>query len=58
MTIKSPCIDICKIDEDTGYCLGCYRTKQEIKQWKAGDDNVKSKILKRLAQRKANDATL
>ena len=52
MTIESPCISVCKIDEDTGFCLGCYRTRKEIKQWKDGDDKVKSKILKLLEKRK------
>lgn len=60
MTIESPCISICQIDEDTGFCQGCYRTKKEIKQWKTAHDKTKSKILTLCEQRKAeniNDTT-
>ena len=32
--IVSPCISICKIDDLSGYCKGCARTKEEIKIWK------------------------
>jgi predicted Fe-S protein YdhL (DUF1289 family) len=28
----SPCINICALDEQ-GYCLGCYRTLDEIAGW-------------------------
>ena len=29
----SPCVGICKIDERSGYCLGCARTRDEIASW-------------------------
>ncbi len=29
----SPCINICKLDVDEKYCIGCYRTTLEIKSW-------------------------
>ena len=28
----SPCINICALDEQ-GYCLGCYRSLEEIAGW-------------------------
>ncbi len=31
--IQSPCIGVCSIDDTTGFCHGCYRTKDEIKAW-------------------------
>lgn len=31
--LKSPCIDICKIDKDSGLCRGCLRTRKEISRW-------------------------
>jgi len=31
--IESPCIDICVIDEASGYCEGCGRTLDEIAAW-------------------------
>lgn len=31
--IQSPCIGVCSMDDLTGYCYGCYRTIEEIKDW-------------------------
>lgn len=30
----SPCLDICRYDEATGWCLGCGMTRPERKRWK------------------------
>ena len=35
--IVSPCISICKNDEETGFCYGCARTNEEKKIWKKAD---------------------
>lgn len=32
-TIESPCILVCSIDQTTGYCFGCGRTREEIGAW-------------------------
>jgi predicted Fe-S protein YdhL (DUF1289 family) len=32
--IKSPCVDVCKMDKLSGLCRGCLRTIPEIKAWK------------------------
>lgn len=29
----SPCVKICRIDERTGWCEGCWRTLDEIVVW-------------------------
>ena len=29
----SPCVDVCAIDETTGFCAGCLRTSEEIAMW-------------------------
>lgn len=31
--VQSPCVGVCSMDDTTGYCLGCYRTLDEIKAW-------------------------
>lgn len=31
--IESPCILVCSVDEKTGYCFGCGRTRAEIAAW-------------------------
>lgn len=32
--IASPCVGVCRIDRDTGYCIGCARTGAEIAGWR------------------------
>lgn len=32
--ITSPCISVCKMDQDTGLCEGCARSSQEKILWK------------------------
>ncbi len=32
-TVDSPCIQICTYDEEEEFCIGCYRTKQELQDW-------------------------
>jgi predicted Fe-S protein YdhL (DUF1289 family) len=49
---KSPCIDICKIDKNTGLCKGCLRTKPEIKGWKALSKSERREIIGQIALRK------
>lgn len=34
-TVESPCILVCSIDDKTGYCFGCGRTRDEIAGWLA-----------------------
>src|SRR5439155_1526644 len=29
----SPCIAVCRLDEATGFCAGCFRTIDEIRDW-------------------------
>ena len=31
--IASPCVSICVIDQASGWCVGCYRTLEEIAGW-------------------------
>ncbi|WP_228936653.1 DUF1289 domain-containing protein [Paraburkholderia saeva] len=45
MTVKSPCVDICKFDDKTGLCIGCLRTRDECKTWKKMKDKHRRKIL-------------
>lgn len=37
----------------TGYCLGCYRTIEEITAWSRLDDAGKRAILRDIAEREA-----
>ncbi|MEM7242214.1 MAG: DUF1289 domain-containing protein [Pseudomonadota bacterium] len=33
----SPCVQVCVIEPDSGLCMGCYRTRDEIAAWGAMD---------------------
>jgi len=32
--MKSPCLDICRFDAATGWCVGCGRTLAECREWR------------------------
>lgn len=49
--IETPCIGVCTMDENTGFCLGCYRTADEIKDWWDKTNLEKIAILKQLDAR-------
>jgi predicted Fe-S protein YdhL (DUF1289 family) len=51
MAIQSPCVDICKIDSDSGFCVGCLRTRAEIREWKGMPDERRQEVLDGLAHR-------
>ena len=52
MRRHSPCVGICKLDDTTGYCLGCGRSGDEVAQWvvmsEAQRDDVWLKLPARL----------
>jgi hypothetical protein len=49
--LKSPCIDICKFDRRSGWCIGCGRTKDECKRWKKVAKHKRKAIKAELPQR-------
>jgi len=49
---NSPCINICVIDADTGYCVGCFRTIEEISNWTGLPGEDRAKIIYRLERRR------
>ena len=53
MTLPSPCISICQIDPETGNCLGCYRSRQEIAKWPAMSTDEQAELLQALKRRRA-----
>ena len=50
-SIPSPCIGICEMDEATGQCTGCARTRDEIKNWRDGTDEWRQSIWAALPDR-------
>lgn len=50
--VESPCNNVCKMDERTGWCLGCYRTLAEIGAWSALEEENKRAVIEHLAERR------
>jgi predicted Fe-S protein YdhL (DUF1289 family) len=52
--VESPCNRVCVVDAQTGYCIGCGRTLEEIAEW--GDATAARRrqivcaLIKRLTQ--------
>ena len=49
--IPSPCIGVCQSGK-SGYCLGCYRSRDERLYWHQLDAEVKRRIIKACNRRK------
>lgn len=49
--IDSPCVNICSIDPDDGYCEGCRRTLDEIARWTAMTPSERARVLGELSDR-------
>lgn len=52
----SPCISVCQMDPMTGYCIGCTRTIDEIRDWIISTPDQRHAILTRIAERRAKAA--
>lgn len=50
--VASPCIDVCRMDDATGWCAGCLRTLDEIAAWSSLDDEGKRLVLAALPARR------
>ena len=48
----SPCIDVCRFDEETGWCFGCGMSRKDKKHWKK-DKSSRPAILGALSPRLA-----
>lgn len=51
--VPSPCINVCRMDEATGWCEGCQRTLAEIGAWGGLDDAAKRAVWQALPARRA-----
>jgi hypothetical protein len=49
----SPCIKICVVDAERGWCRGCHRTVAEISRWVNYSGAERRAVLEKVAQRKA-----
>lgn len=51
VTMESPCILVCSIDDKTGYCFGCGRTRDEIAGWIEMTDVQRRAVVEQLPSR-------
>ncbi len=51
--VPSPCVDVCRMNEMTGYCVGCWRTIDEITGWPAMTPEEKRRVVGRLDNRRS-----
>ncbi len=50
--IDSPCTNICLADPESGLCIGCGRTLEEITKWSIFTTSQKKQLIKALKNRK------
>jgi len=51
--VPSPCNSVCRLDADGIYCIGCFRTLEEIAGWSAFDEQRRQSIWNDLERRRA-----
>ncbi len=51
--LRSPCINVCRIDRRSGFCEGCKRTVDEITRWPIASHAEQAAILAELPGRAA-----
>jgi hypothetical protein len=49
--IKTPCIKVCAVDGQTGFCLGCGRTLPEIGRWGQMQPDARDQVIAHLPAR-------
>ena len=52
-TVASPCVGVCSIDRETRFCLGCWRSMEEIAHWSRYDDPKRLAVIETLRQRQS-----
>jgi len=51
LNVPSPCISVCRMNQQSWLCEGCYRSIEEIRQWGSASDADKKVIWQRIEQR-------
>ena len=50
--IRSPCVLVCVMDDESGLCLGCFRTLDEVAGWSGLDPGVRDRVMEALPSRR------
>ena len=51
--IDTPCVKLCVVDPDSGFCIGCGRTRPEIAGWLAMTPTGRREVMAGLEERLA-----
>ncbi|MBI75148.1 MAG: DUF1289 domain-containing protein [Oceanicaulis sp.] len=51
--IRTPCVKVCFVDPETGVCLGCFRTMEELGRWTRYSNEERDAIMQALPEREA-----
>ena len=51
--IATPCVKVCIVDGESGLCLGCYRTLQEVAGWTRLTGPERSAIMRAAPERRS-----
>ena len=51
--IESPCIKVCVVEPETGFCIGCGRTRGEIGEWLGMSPEIRRQVMRLLPERVA-----
>ena len=49
--LLSPCISVCYISNTTGFCEGCFRTREEISRWRHMSFEEQKRLIEKLHER-------
>ena len=49
--IETPCVKLCVVDPDSGFCIGCGRTPSEIGGWIAMSADARRAVMAELDER-------
>lgn len=52
--VPSPCISVCRISADAGWCEGCFRTLGEISSWSRSGPDAQRQLWQTIEQRMAS----
>ena len=55
--IESPCIRDCRVDQVTGFCVGCFRTLREISYWASYTPAERRRVMTLIETRRIADAS-
>lgn len=51
--LASPCVGVCRLDAETGWCLGCGRSAGDLAVWRDTDDASRDRIWRELPDRQS-----